>query len=74
MMKIDQQKAYDMVNLDFIEDSLKGYNFPRTSVQLVKTCVTTTRFTVKVNGEGYGYFDGKRGIRQGDPIFPLLFM
>lgn len=37
-------------------------------------CVTTTTFTVKVNGVGYGFFHGKRGLRQGDPISTLIFV
>ncbi|XP_060195483.1 uncharacterized protein LOC132624775 [Lycium barbarum] len=54
LMKIDLRKAYDMIRWDFIEEALKGYGFPTPFVQLIMICVTSTRFTVKVNGEGYG--------------------
>lgn len=41
---------------------------------MVMVCITTTKFTVKVNGGGFGYFEGKRGLRHDDPISPLLFV
>nr|XP_009600178.1 uncharacterized protein LOC104095699 [Nicotiana tomentosiformis] len=63
-----------MVSWKFIGEALTGYGFPETFIQLVMTCVTTTKFTVKVNGESVGYFEGRRGLKQGDPISPLLFV
>lgn len=72
MMKIDLRKANGIVSWDFIEEALEGYGFPSSFTQTVMTYITSTRFSVKVNGIGYGYFAGKRGLRQGDPIYPLL--
>ncbi|XP_019229334.1 PREDICTED: uncharacterized protein LOC109210390 [Nicotiana attenuata] len=72
LMKIDLKKAYDMVSWDFIEEALLVYGFPCSFVQIVMTCITSTKFSVKVNGEGHGYFEGRRVLRQGYPIFPLL--
>ncbi|XP_019236233.1 PREDICTED: uncharacterized protein LOC109216524 [Nicotiana attenuata] len=63
-----------MVSWEFVEEALKGYGFPQKFTQLIMACVSSTKFTVKVNGGGYGYFPGRRGLRQRDPLSPLLFV
>lgn len=72
LMKIDLKKAYDMVSWEFVEEALNGYGFPQKFTQLIMACVSSTKFTVKVNGGGYGYFPERRGLRQGDSLSPLL--
>lgn len=74
LMKIDLRKAYDMVSWEFLEKVLKGYGFSERFIHTVMTCVTSPTFIIKVNGEGHRYFEGKRGLRQGDPMSALLFV
>lgn len=52
LMKIEIRKAYDMISWEFIEEALRGFGFPQYFVQLIVTCITSTKFTIKVNGEG----------------------
>nr|GEV07572.1 hypothetical protein [Tanacetum cinerariifolium] len=71
--KVDIQKAYDTVDWSFLRMILVGFGFHERMVGWIMECVTTTSFSICVNGSLHGYFKGKRGLRQGDPLSPYLF-
>ncbi|XP_022032624.1 uncharacterized protein LOC110933726 [Helianthus annuus] len=72
-MKVDIQKAYDTVDWRFLRDVLHGFGFRHRFIGWITECITTTSFSLSVNGNVHGYFKGKRGLRQGDPMSPYLF-
>ena len=48
--------------------------FPEGFIGWIRSCITTPMFSLSVNGRLVGYFHGARTVRQGDPIFPYLFV
>ncbi|XP_074316286.1 uncharacterized protein LOC141652637 [Silene latifolia] len=73
MLKVDLRKAYDSIEWKFIHQMLQSLNFPPKFTQWLMNCVITTSYSIVLNGQSHGFFPGKRGLRQGDPLSPLLF-
>ena len=72
--KLDIEKAYDHVNWDCLLSLLDRMGFGSKWISWMRACISTVRFSVIVNGSLTGFFDSSRGLRQGDPLSPLLFL
>ncbi|KAI3452547.1 hypothetical protein Pfo_009211 [Paulownia fortunei] len=74
VFKLDMAKAYDRVQWGFLYKVLQKMGFPASWISYVKHCIENCWFTVLINGVPMGFFKSSRGLRQGDPISPLLFV
>lgn len=67
-------KTFDSLSWEFLKNIMNKMSFPDKFIKWIMTCVSSSMYSVKINGSLEGYFKTRSGLRQKDTISPYLFV
>ena len=73
-LKLDMAKAYDRMSWTHVIHVLRKFGFGEQFIDMVWRLLSNVWFSIIINGGSHGFFKSSRGLRQGDPLSPMLFV
>jgi len=74
IIKLDMANAFDRVKHNFLTKVLEKFGFSEKTINLIKACISNPWIAPLVNGRPSEFFKGSRGLRQGCPLSPFIYV